>query len=278
MATTDREIVKAASADGKNPWARRLLLGLIAAFLVFFIGGGIAVYYVYNYLQDYASQGANLAQRVQEACADDAANTDGLDDLCNEADTVVDNAPSVVIPGPQGEPGEDGEDGRDGSDGANGSSGTTPSANQIELAVLRYCNEGLCQGPQGENGRSATATDVQAAVELYCDANGECRGEGGATGSSGSQGIPGPPPSAEQVAAAVVSYCSTRNECRGPTGAAGAPGAAGAAGRGIEGIACEATGATSFIITYTDGTSEEIECTPEPLFPIDPDPTEEVTP
>ena len=279
---TRDQIVTEAVASSTNPKKRHLIIGIGVMFVLSLIAVAFGAVYVYKSLERSAVEGADLAQQVQAACNDNISNTDDLADLCDQADTVVENAPSAVVQGTPGADGEDGEDGRDGQDGDDGEPGLPPTDVQIEAAVIRYCEEGLCNG---EDGQSATASDVEAAVALYCNANGECRGPGGSdgsTGSTGATGAQGPPASAEQIAAAVVNYCGTRNECRGPVGPTGNTGSAGPPGRGIASIACSTLGMTTFQITYSDGTIEEIECTSEPIFPdpepTDPAPSEGVTP
>lgn len=268
--TTQEEIARNAIESSVNTRLRRITRILVIAMLVMFVITLVLGYFVFRNYQASVEQGTTLAQEVQVACEDPSRVTSGLGDLCAQADEVVEDSP-ITIEGPAGPSGEPGDDGEEGPRGPG------PTAEQVEVAVTRYCAEGRCQG---DDGQSATPEDVQVAVSLYCNANGQCRGQDGADGATGQDGAPGdqgPPPSADQVAAAVVAYCSTRNECRGATGAQGSPGDD---GRGIVSVACEAMDVTTFVITYTDGTTQEVTCTTEPGTPeppVEPDPTSPAT-
>lgn len=294
------EIVEASVLDSKATGSRRtlLIIAVVAAFLL--LAAGAASTYAYIAIRGSAQEGVNLAQQIRAACAEPGIKTDDIQDLCDEADNVVESAPEVVqgAPGPTGSPGSPGPSGlpgQSGEPGEPGEPGPPPSNAQVSRAVALYCSGGQCDGDD------ATITQVRAAVALYCDNRGQCRGPQGATGAAGedgqdgSPGVPGetgapgavgqrgPGPTDSQVEQAVNQYCSTRNNCRGPQGETGAPGAPGEpgapglqgppgdpgaqgpAGRGIASIACASEDADEvFTITYTDGTVETVACQPAP--------------
>lgn len=233
------------SVNVKSPKDRRLLLVIALASASLFILCGIAAYLAYTAISDQAAKGKTLADQVREACADPRLNTEEMQDICKQAEEVASEPiPSNPLQGAKGDP------------------GPPPSDAQVARAVASYCISHTCRGASGQN---ATQAQVRNAIAMYCNARGECigpegtAGKNGQDGQNGKDGAQGPPPSAQQVADAVKEYCSTRNECQGPAGANGAP------GRGIQTVACT-QGSASFTITYTDGTTETVEC-PGGLLP-----------
>lgn len=211
------DIIDGAIKDSVNPRQRGLLLAVSTIMVAFFVLAVVASWVAYSAIRDSANEGAGLAEEVQSACEDPGRNTEELGALCDSADQVIENAPSVVEPSPplQGKTGEDGEP------------GPAPTEAEVALAVDSYCATNNCRGT------NATPTQVATAVALYCDAAGRCRGPVGAAGSEGQDGTDGddgdagPPPSSTQISDAVATYCSTRNECRGATGPEGPVGPAG---------------------------------------------------
>lgn len=272
------EIVEASVKDSKAVGSRRtlLIIGVVAALLL--LAAGAASTYAYFALRGSAQEGVNLAQQVRSACQESGPKTEDIAELCDTADEVVESAPEVVR-GDPGPPGPPGPSGLPGSPGSPGDDGPPPSDAQVSRAVALYCSGGQC------DGNNATITQVRAAVALYCNARGQCQGPRGTAGADGQDGPPGAPgepgedglegqrgpgPTDSQVEQAVNQYCSTRNNCRGPQGETGAPGEPGIqgppgpAGRGIASIVCEGAPATTFTITYTDGTVETVACQPAP--------------
>lgn len=227
---TKPQIVDDAVQESTRGKTRTLLLALLALCLASLIFSGWAAYQAYKPVQEQAQAGTDLAAQVKQACADPKLNTSDLKDLCDDADSVVDNKPDAVE-GPQGD---------EGDPGAPGEPGPPPSAAQVANAVALYCApRDACTGPKGDPGASVTQAQVAEAVATYCNARGECRGPEGATGATGqdgaqgTQGEPGakgeqgPPPSEAQIADAVSNYCSTGNHCQGPKGDTGDPGPTG---------------------------------------------------
>lgn len=153
-----------------------------------------------------------------------------VDDAACNLHEEIEDAPieDDPIPGPPGKPGEDGRDGADGRDGVDGAPGESivgppgPAGAPGESIV----------GPAGADGASIIGPP----------------GPAGAPGES-IVGPPGPPGPAGADGASIV----------GPAGPAGP---AGADGRGITAITCTGLPAAQFTITYTDGTTETITCTP----------------
>lgn len=214
--------------------------------------------------QDNAS---TLAQSLIEACAAPDLRAQlvsaGLGAACGQAAAVAES-PTEPVPGPAGPTGQ---------------AGPGPTDAQIRLAVADYCTPGRCSEPP-------SAAQVAAAVVAYCS-TGACAGSPGASGPEGdpgragepgADGSPGSGPTDAQVAAAVAAYCSgAPSPCAGPQGAGGdpgatgpqgaagvdgAPGPAGSAGRGIASFSCGTLTPDSITVTYSDGTTETITCTP----------------
>ena len=146
-----------------------------------------------------------------------------------------------------------------------GANGRTPTAEEVAAAFSRFCADGKCRGPAGEDapppvdgvdgqdGQNATPEMVLAAVTEYCS-DGRC------VGAAGANGEPGPPPSAEAIQAAVNAFCAN-GACvgaPGTNGTNGTDGAPGTPGRGIVSMVCQQEPDYSWIVTYTDGTSEPI--------------------
>lgn len=168
------------------------------------------------------------------------------------AEPVVTPDPAGPMPGPAGER------------GPRGPQGVGPSPEQVAAAVAAYCAGGRCAAPPSD-------PQVTAAVVAYC-AEGRCTGRDGAAGAAGTAGDPGTPgeagppgpagepgpaPTAEAVRAAVDAYCADVG-CTGPPGETGPP------GRGINALACESavvTGTTRITVTYSDGSTQTVDCT-----------------
>lgn len=148
-----------------------------------------------------------------------------------------------------------------------GPPGPGPSNAEIALAVANYC-------AQHENCTGTPSpSQVFAAVKAYCSAGAVCRGSKGSpgprgprgtgapgavgpSGASGAPGAPGPGPTDQQIASAVAAYCDAHGGCTGPAGPKGDTGV------GISSIDCEGPSADSFVIHYTDGTEETVQCSP----------------
>lgn len=94
-----------------------------------------------------------------------------------------------------------------------GDDGFSPTAAQIDAALLEYCSSGRC------DSKAPTFDQIIAAVSVFCS-NGVCKGDRGADAQ---------PITVEQVAAAVDSYCSA-GRCVGATGPGGTDGANGTNG------------------------------------------------
>jgi len=220
------QIIEESAASAKSSRGRWILTALILICLVSLLFSGWAAYQAYKPVREQAQAGTDLAQQVKEACKDPKLNTADLRELCEDANSVVENKPEAVQ-GPQGDPGVPGE------------RGPAPSDAQVANAVALYCaTRDNCTGPKGNN---ASAAQVAEAVASYCNSRGECRGPEGAAGSpgqdgaqgiqgepggqgpTGEQGVQGPGPTDDQVATAVANYCSTRDGCRGPKGDTGDP-------------------------------------------------------
>lgn len=103
----------------KNHRGRIGIIVAVAIALLCLGAGIIGGVILYKNTLDTAQQGTDLAQQVQIACNDNEVNTTELDALCNQADDVVESAPSAA----QGDPGERGETGETGSTGSSGATG-----------------------------------------------------------------------------------------------------------------------------------------------------------
>lgn len=224
----------------KSPQNRKLVILACVMVMLSMVVAGVASYLAYSAANLKAQQGRSLAQQVREACINPRLNTGDMSAICKKANEVASEPAPATIPlqGPEGKP------------------GPPPSDAQVSLALTRYCSSFTCRGA---NGKNATQAQVRSAVAMYCNLRGECigpEGEDGTDGQDGQQGKQGPPPSEDQVAKAVADYCSTRNDCRGQAGQDGTP------GRGIQAVACTQGNAT-FTITYTDGSTQTVECDEE---------------
>lgn len=254
-------ITEEAARGAKRSTARKVVLGLTVACLVFMVLTIVLAWkLLYKPTQQQAQAGTDLAALVQQSCEDPKQDTATLKRLCENADTVVSEAPNTVQ-GPKGDAGE---------------IGPAPSDAAVANAVALYCSErGACRGNRGD---SVTQAQVAEAVASYCDANGSCRGLGGAAGSAGQDGAAGTQgergetgsgPSDQQVASAVASYCSTRNDCQGPAGTKGEPGQDGqdgSPGDTVDGGSCEFTGIGTVTITIQTSTGPTtFECVGSPL-------------
>lgn len=163
----------------------------------------------------------------------------------------------VVIAGAQGPTGPAGVQGAPGRDGA------PVTSAQVIAAVATYCALGACSTPP-------SPAQVGTALAQYC------LDRDGCAGPVGKPGKDAPLVSADQVADAVSAYCRTDDHCAGPAGPPGAPGpqgpagpagpagASGPPGRGIASVTCDGPSATTFTLTYSDGSTDTITCDPIP--------------
>lgn len=172
----------------------------------------------------------NLAQQISVACKDQSQ--EALDEatyarLCRDAATIVREGPQ----GAQGIPGVQGPQGPQGFQGAMGPQGEQGLPGKL--------------GPKGETG--ATGATGAAGEDGATGADGAA-GPAGADGAAGPAGPPGP---------------AGADGATGPAGADGAAGAKGDTGNGVASILCSANGGPDieFLITYTDGTTQTVECT-----------------
>jgi hypothetical protein len=246
------QIVHDAVHGTKDRFHRMLLLGVCLLAVLSLVVAAWAAWEAYKPVKEQAQRATSLAQQVKAACADPTTVTSpDLKSLCNQASAVVSKAPTVVqgAPGPEGSPGPSGPP---------GPAGPAPSTSQVASAVALYCQNNGCKGKDGKN---ATQEDVTAAVSMYCDSRGDCAGPRGQNGS---------PPTDAQIQSAVSTYCSNHDSCQGPagpkgdtvTGPAGPSGAPGAPGKGISSVECSGLGVDSFTVHYTDGTTQQVACTP----------------
>lgn len=210
-------------------------------------------------LEDRADRGDTardaLAVQLESSRADAQALADQVEGL-GEEPVVTPEAPDAdPMPGPPGARGEQGPGPSPEQVAAavsaycaGGRCAAPPSGAQVSAAVVAYCSEGRCTGPAGAAG--AAGGDGQ-------DGTDGATGSSGPAGPTGPQGPAGPAPTADQIRAAVDAYCTT-NGCTGPQGETGQT------GRGIAALACASpplTGTTAITVTYSDGTTETIDCT-----------------
>lgn len=232
----------------KRGTERRLWLIVASLIVVATLGWAGAVYYFYDSREEQsdradnaeeateaiAGPAATLAERVQAACRGDVpdADVEALEKAgyCAAADETEEAI----------------EDAPTVLAGERGPAGPPPSF----ASVLR-----------------AVAFELPAALEAACD--GSCDGEDGQDGAPGPAGADGQ--DGAPGADSTVPGPQGERGATGPQGPAGKDGTNGANGRGIASMAC--TGGVTpmtITVTYTDGSSETIQC--GALEPIEPAP------
>lgn len=244
--TEDEQVVKAAVRGSHDIKTRRIrwisVAVFVAAFLVFLASGWI----IYASTKNAAHEGAITAAQVKAACG--RGELDGK--ICAQAEKTekaVEEAPAVsVVEGPKGDQGEPGR---------------PPTASEVLAAVNSWCSVGSRCKPPGPTQRQ-----INLAVASWCG-TGACEGRDATDGTDGRDGIDGQNATAEQISTAVDGYCAAREDkCVGPKGDSGSD------GRGITDVSCDG-GTGTFTFTYTDGTTEEVPCTPPPEPTPDPVPS-----
>lgn len=176
-----------------------------------------------NESKDEETQQAKAAAYTlaQEVAA--ACAGPAIDDAALKA--LCDDAKQIVKQGPPGPEGPIGPPGPPGPQGVQGVQGVPGPPGP--------------RGPRGEAGEDGTDGAPGAPGEV---GESGTDGQDGAPGPAGPQGEPGPVGP------------------EGPAGADGEDGTDGVDGRGISSVQCEQGNAT-FVITYTDGTTQTVQCT-----------------
>lgn len=184
-------------------------------------------------LQEQQAQGQNVAQQVTDACKSNGkATLESIGIPCAAASSVA-AQPTVTT----GSPGANGTNGTNGSAGTNGLNGTNGAVGP--------------EGPQGDPGPTGPAGASGTSGTSGTD------GQDGAQGPAGPAGAPG----ADGV-----------NGEDGATGPTGATGPSGATGNGIQSVSCTGTDllpGDTFTFTYTDGTTQTVQCTDASPSPTD---------
>lgn len=172
---------------------RYILAALVGLLVLSLAGIAASVMYALEQRQNAAEAGANLAERVAQACADDEPDPKTIRDLCEDAQDVADEAPGSIVEGPegpvgpQGIPGVQGPPGPPGADGATGPRGPP--------------GDDGANGPAGTDGTPGDdGTDGATGPQGPAGPPGE-QGPPGPTGPQGPQGERGPegPPGDSQV-------------------------------------------------------------------------------
>lgn len=117
------------------------------------------------------------------------------------------------------------------------------------------------RGPQGPTGLSGPPGKLGPRGPSGPPGTLGPRGPVGLPGQAGSTGQPGK--DGERGPAGPEGPAGDTGEI-GPQGPAGEPGKDGADGRGIAEVTCTSSTPVTFTITYTDGTTSTVTCTPPP--------------
>lgn len=119
------------------------------------------------------------------------------------------------------------------------------------------------RGPAGEDADAPSTAEIRALVQLVYTANPPAPGQDGTNGTDGSDGADGADGKTGPRGPGCVEELGL-DQCRGPAGPKGedstVPGPAGqdgAPGRGVATMTCDPESQT-FVVTYTDGTSEPV--------------------
>lgn len=199
---------------------RIALAVLVGILLLSLVATGVATWYALDKRADAARAGVNLAERVQVECEKpEALRSPVVEDLCDQADKVAEEAPTGLLVGPEGPPGPQGPQGVSGPPGSPGRNGTDglpgrPGSTGPQGPPGAPGNDGAngtpgAPGATGQDGPPGTPGANGADGNDGTDgANGQ-DGQVGATGPEGPQGIQGP---------------------EGPAGPPGPPGPAGPPG------------------------------------------------
>lgn len=165
-------IVQHAVANRADRRLRMVVVGLVVILATSLVGIAGSVMYALDQREKAAEAGVSLAERIQDACNAPPADRPPivLEDpgLCNDADDVVDEAPSTVVEGPTGPqgpggptgpqgpagtPGEDGEDGERGRPGREGPPGERgPAGEAGARGPVGEAGQPGEPGPQGQTG------------------------------------------------------------------------------------------------------------------------------
>lgn len=185
-------------------------------------------------LQAQQAQGQNVAMQVSKACkSNDKVVLQTLGIPCAQASVVA--AQPTVTAGAPGTNGVNGVNGTNGSAGTNGVNGTNGAVGP--------------EGPQGNPGPTGAAGPSGASGTSGTSG---ADGQDGAAGANGAVGAPGP---------AGANGVNGEDGATGPTGPAGPTGAT---GNGIQSVSCTGTDllpGDTFTFTYTDGTTQTVQCT-----------------
>lgn len=176
MPNTDKQIAVEAASRGRDPKTRKILLALSIFAVASACLTGWALYHAYDKERDAANAGLGLAAQVEAACNDDVPDRPAVQELCDRAKDVVENASGPAV-GPQGPKGDDGRDAVDGIDGVDGLPGKQgPQGPRGPQGPAGQAGRGGSDGRNGENG-----TDGETVV-----------GPQGPVGPVGPQGPAGP--------------------------------------------------------------------------------------
>lgn len=181
------------AVDGRANHGLRWLIVAMAAVLVIALAAlSWTVLYALDQRDQAAEAGANLAERVTDACSQRDRIPEDLTTICEDAQDVAEDAPGAPVRGPRGDagpPGPPGEPGPAGSPGPSGAKGRPGSP-----------------GPGGEPGTPGPSGGPGTPGEAGPPGPQGEPGAQGEQGPAGPKGEPGPtcPEGTTQQEAAVL--------------------------------------------------------------------------